>query len=118
MFCFVPFFFLFFLAGSDTPTFSGEAGEQLCLDCVCHHGAGGIGQVTGSQPGHPGVGQTAFAEELHISALTYSTHPQTHTHNGKKEKWPTPYAHKQHHIYKMQRVVLTHHSLSTTFVGC
>lgn len=55
-------------------TFTGEAGEQLRLNRVCHYGTGGTGQVTGSQPGHPGVGQAPSAEEHHVSALTSSTH--------------------------------------------
>lgn len=43
---------------------AGEAGEQLCLYRLCHHGAGGPGPIPGPQPGHPGDRQASAAQEL------------------------------------------------------
>lgn len=43
---------------------AGEAGEQLCLHRLCHHGAGGPGPIPGPQPGHSADRQASAAQEL------------------------------------------------------
>ena len=54
---------------------AGEAGEQLCVHRLRHHGAGGPGSLPGPQRGHPGTGQTHAAQELCLNAVIHA-----HTH--------------------------------------